>query len=184
VEGSAVLRGPAKFQVMPDETLMLRPDRPKRLRKLGHQLPFAFLGVALILLSYNLRYGVEVEWEIVLVILFVLLVGASYFSVNWNATLFVHGTTFGQTTAARWKRTFDINTVTGVDKLTIRRGNQPAAAQFLVLGPNGVVLMKIRDDTWSTDDLNHLWGRLHVVPAGTFDRMVNYREFKRMYGDR
>ena len=169
---------------MSDEPLVLRPDRRKRAHLFRRQLPGAVLGLAVIVLWDYLRFGGEIAFDLFLLILFVLLLGMSYFSVSWNAILFVSGSTFGQRTAVRRKHTFDLSAVSGVEKLTIRRGYQPPVSQFLVLGANGVVLMQIRDDAWGSDDLNHFWTRLNVAPSGTFDRVVSYRQFRRAYGDR
>jgi hypothetical protein len=162
----------------------LHPDQRKLAHIVRRQLPSGILWLAGLLLWNYLRFGNDIAFDVALVLLFLFLTAAGYFLVTWNATLFAYGTTFGETTAVRRKRTFDLTALTGVDRLTVRQSFQPAVAQFLVLGPNGTVQMKIREDRWSEDDLNRLWRRLNLTPTGSFDRVLNYREFKRAYGDR
>jgi hypothetical protein len=147
------------------------------------QLPAALVALAAVIVWQYLRFH-DIGWDVLLVALLVLMLGGQYLLVRWNAALFVDGGTFGETSPFRRQRSFDVAELQGVERVTIRRANQAARQQFLVLGRNGAVKMRINDAIWSNEDLDRLWRRLSVAPTGSFDRVLTYREFKRAYGDR
>jgi hypothetical protein len=168
---------------MSGDCLVLHPDTQKMLRWYRRQWSAALIVVASLLLIDFLRFR-SLGFEAVLVGVVPAIVGGQYLALRWNATLFVDDMRFGERSPLRRKRSLARAEVEGVERLTIRRGNQAPRAQFLVLGPNGAVKMKVIDDVWSDSDLNRLWQRLGVTPTGSFDRVLSYREFKRAYGDR
>ncbi len=171
------------LDAMSGDALVLHPDTQKMLHWYRRQWPAAVLTVASLLLIDFLRFR-SLGFEAALVCVVPAVVGGQYLALRWNATLFVDDVRFGERSPLRRTRSLARADIEGVERLTIRRGNQAPRAQFLVLGPNGAVKMKIIDDVWSDSDLNRLWQRLGVIPTGSFARVLTYRQFKRAYGDR
>jgi hypothetical protein len=168
---------------MVGDRLVVRPDPRKVLARYRRQLPAAVVAVAALLIWSYLRLN-DIGWDGLLVMLLAVGLGGEYLLIRWNATLFVDEASFGETSLLRRKRSIALSELRGVERVGIRRANQGARSQFLVLRGNGAVAMQIADAVWSDADLERLWQRLGVTPTGSFTRVLTYREYKRAYGDR